>query len=310
MTEKGSGDRSSSKCSKGGESEFLEADPQNVSDRNHTIERWIGLQRRAVAPRLKLLAIPYAGGGSSAFRYWPADLAYREWLEFTVLQLPGRERRSSEPAYTNMVILLDDLERDLVGMLDMPFVLFGYSLGAAIAYELALRLAARGFAPNHLIVAARAPTYCARPRSGIVQSGRDDVIAKVRRLGGTAANVIDSPHFDKHFLPVIQADFSVADTFHRAVAQILPCPVLALAATDDPEIKVEDVRAWEIAGGEGFEIALFEGGHFFLHSSHLEVITLINNVCRSSASMADGPFGVTTAMGRLAVDLRDNRALP
>ncbi len=252
--------------------------PKASRKRGDATDRWIGLRRRARTPRLRFITFPYAGSGASAYRRWLTDLAHEDWLDFVVVQLPGREKRISEPPYTEIGPLLGELEWVLSALVDLPYVLFGYSMGALLAYELALRLAVRGAVPQHLILAASTPPYRVRERAFRVTLKRDDLIAKIRRLGGTAPSLIDSDLFGDYFLPTLQADFALVDNFYREVPQVLPCPLLALGARDDPEVAVDQIQAWGAAAGRGFEVRLFNGGHFFLHSVHEEVIALVNTV--------------------------------
>jgi medium-chain acyl-[acyl-carrier-protein] hydrolase len=239
-----------------------------------TTERWIGLRRPARAPRARLFSFSYAGGGATAYRAWMSDLAHEEWLEWTAVQLPGRESRSAEPAYQQLAPLLDDLERTLGPETALPYALFGYSMGALLAYELALRLTRNGAPPRLLIVAARRPPHRVRARH--TPPSREEILAKVRRLGGTVAEVLESDMFDRHYLPILAADFAVTDMFERALPQILPCPILALGANDDAEVPADDIHAWGTVAGRGFEAKLFDGGHFFLHTAHEQVMAAVN----------------------------------
>jgi len=70
-------------------------------------ELWLPFRRRLAAPRLRLIALPYAGAGPSVFRQWaetlPAD------VELCAVQLPGRETRFNERGYVRMADLIADL---------------------------------------------------------------------------------------------------------------------------------------------------------------------------------------------------------
>jgi medium-chain acyl-[acyl-carrier-protein] hydrolase len=90
--------------------------------------------------------------------------------------------------------------------------------------------------------------------------------------------LIESDLFDSQIFPNLQADFAMVDNHHRAVPQILPCPLLALAGKDDPDVSVDQMRMWSVAAGSGFELEQFDGDHFFLHSAHERVIDTVNEV--------------------------------
>jgi surfactin synthase thioesterase subunit len=220
--------------------------------------------------------LPYAGGGASAYRHWLTDLSGGDHVDFIAVQLPGRETRHQECSHTSMAVAVSELERVVKPVADVPLVLFGYSMGAVLAYELAFRLAQAGLTPHRLMVAARTPPYRVKARSADVPLSSAELVARVRRLGGTAPDVIESELFDQHFLPTLHADFTLVDSFSRPFPQVLPCDLLALGARDDPEVTVDDVRAWGAAAGGRFELELFDGGHFFLHTAHERVMACVN----------------------------------
>jgi surfactin synthase thioesterase subunit len=97
----------------------------------------MGSRRRigTAAPRLRLFCFPYAGGGASIYRTWPDDLP-RD-VEVCAIQLPGRERRLSEPPLRSLQKAVEILVGVMRPYLDLPFALFGHSMGALLAYEVA-----------------------------------------------------------------------------------------------------------------------------------------------------------------------------
>src|SRR3954471_165510 len=107
----------------------------------------IPVTRRAGAVRIRrarpdaavrLVCFPHAGGTASFFRQWSELVP--EAVEVVALQYPGREDRLAEPLVPTMDELADQLAED-VASLAGPTVLFGHSLGASVAYEVARRLA-------------------------------------------------------------------------------------------------------------------------------------------------------------------------
>src|SRR5215213_10719856 len=101
-------------------------------------DRWLPLTRPWSRDGIVLFCFPYAGGGASVFRDWIGALGSS--VEVCPVQLPGREGRFREPAFTRLAPLVDSLVESLGSHLDRPFALFGHSLGALIAFEFARRL--------------------------------------------------------------------------------------------------------------------------------------------------------------------------
>src|SRR5688500_15270285 len=67
----------------------------NVAD---SAGRWLLMHRPRREARVRLLCLPYAGGGASAFRHWPDALTSS--IEVCPVQLPGRENRFVEAPFT------------------------------------------------------------------------------------------------------------------------------------------------------------------------------------------------------------------
>ena len=84
-----------------------------------------------------MFCLPYAGGGASAYTG-----LLRELTDLTVvpIQLPGRENRIAEPpAFT-----IQEIADEIAPATDAPYLLYGHSMGARIAFEVARELRRRG----------------------------------------------------------------------------------------------------------------------------------------------------------------------
>src|SRR5215467_15197573 len=98
-----------------------------------TIQPWI--VRSKPHALLRLFCFPYAGGGASLFRLWSDSLPPE--IDMCPVHLPGREGRLKEPPFTSLTPLIQALAQALRPYMDIPFVFFGYSMGALISFELA-----------------------------------------------------------------------------------------------------------------------------------------------------------------------------
>ena len=102
---------------------------------------WFAFQAPRPDARLRLFCLPYAGGGASFYRPWIERLAPD--VHVHPVQLPGREARLREHAFERIEPLIASLADVLGAHLDRPFALFGHSMGALIAFELARELRRR-----------------------------------------------------------------------------------------------------------------------------------------------------------------------
>src|SRR5688500_5923578 len=107
----------------------------NKEHRNMTAsavhDPWLACVRPRPRSAIRLFCFPHAGGGASGFHGW-AD-ALPGPVEVCPVQLPGRETRLREPAFTRLGPLVEALAGALRPYFDRPFAFFGHSLGALVA---------------------------------------------------------------------------------------------------------------------------------------------------------------------------------
>ena len=229
------------------------------------------------APRLRLFTLPYAGGGASVYRDWtrylPGD------IDVCPVQLPGREMRIAETAFTSMAPLVSALKDGISPLLDRPFALFGHSMGASIALELARALnsdpATTSVPMTGLIVSARICPGRPPKRPPIHRLQDRDFIRELGGLGGTAAEVLSSTELMELMLPLLRADFALVETYRAGPMPKLSVPILALYGTRDSTTEVQDMEGWkQITTGDA-RLEPIEGDHFYLMYAKAEVTRLV-----------------------------------
>lgn len=103
---------------------------------------WIRRFHPGSAAPVRLVCFPHAGG--SASYYFPVSKALSSVADVQVLQYPGRQDRRTTPFVEDMDELADAVTAVLRDQLDLPLVLFGHSMGATLAFEVAARLEREG----------------------------------------------------------------------------------------------------------------------------------------------------------------------
>src|SRR5206468_1331393 len=136
------------------------------SRRRSTMTRYLSAPRPgAPASGPRMFCFPYAGGGASTYANWQRALG--DQVRVLPIHLPGREGRMSEQRFTDLDELTEDLDWELDAQLDEPHLFFGHSMGALIAFSLALRRFERGAPlPKALILAAYRAPHLAPPKIG------------------------------------------------------------------------------------------------------------------------------------------------
>lgn len=206
------------------------------------------------------------------FAEWPAVLAPA--IEVVPALLPGRGARFNDEPYREFDAVLTDLTRAILPWLDRDFVLFGHSLGALLAYELAARLQEQcGRCPRHLFLAGTRAPHCARPDSALLRPDDHELddatfACKLASLGGIPREYVADPELLSVLLPTVRADFQIYDSYLRRAPPSRPplsCPITALGGLEDvAEIPEQSLREWRQYTNAEFRLHMFLGDHFFV----------------------------------------------
>ncbi|MFD7711500.1 thioesterase II family protein [Streptomyces sp. NPDC059785] len=225
---------------------------------------WFRRYRGTVAPRLRLVCFPHAGGNARLFHGWAARLPAD--VELLAVRYPGRLERMDEPCAESMDELAGRISEALDPERDLPLVLFGHSMGAAVAYEVAVRLESPhsdGPGPALLLLSGRGAPH--RTRSTALHRAADDVlVAGVTRLGTLGGDAYAVPELRELLLPVLRADYRLIETYERPRPPVVRAPVVAYLGDRDPGVSREGVEAWAELTGGGFTVRAFPGDHFYL----------------------------------------------
>ncbi|MBV1855867.1 thioesterase II family protein [Catellatospora tritici] len=223
---------------------------------------------------MRLFCFPYAGGGVSVFRDWPASLP--DDIEPWAIQLPGREDRLGAPPLNRMGDVLNALVPAIIPNLDRPFAFFGHSMGALVAWSLACSLQRmEAGSPTRLFASGSVPPQ-ARDSAAQYHAGSDEeLIEKLRSWRATPEAVLSDPELMTLLLPVIRADLAVIETYRFTGPPLLNCPISVFGGTEDEPAGNATLPRWGELTAGGFDLRMFPGDHFFLHSARTAVLAEI-----------------------------------
>lgn len=236
-------------------------------------DRWVLRPSPRAAPSLRLICVPYAGAGAAAFQGWsellPDDI--EPWL----LRLPGREARFREDSRTEVPILVKEAAAVLGPALDGPYALFGHSLGALVAFELARELRrSYGKEPVHLSVSARSAPHLPL-RHAVVHQLPDDLFLEAldQRFNAIPPAIRDEPQMRALYLPVLRADVTLLETYEHTTDAPVSCSITAYGGVEDPEFGNGELEGWQQHTASAYRLRMFPGGHFFLNPERSKLIS-------------------------------------
>jgi surfactin synthase thioesterase subunit len=241
---------------------------------------WLPYRKVRPTARLRLFCFPYASGGASLYRAWPAGLPAD--VEVCAVQLPGREGRIAEPPNPSLKALVPLIADALTPYLDLPFALFGHSMGSILAFELCRELRRRkGPMPFQLIASG-----CHSPdlpdRDVIHDKSDEDIFKHLGGLGGISKAALENRELMTMVLPLIRADGSVTETYVFTEEAPLELPLTVFGGELDPKATHETIEAWRPHSTGPVSTEYFPGDHFFLNSHRDQVIAAVARVIRAS----------------------------
>ena len=235
--------------------------------------KWFSCYKPKSKAKIRLFCFPYAGGGSSIFRTWSDDLP--DWVEVCPIQLPGRENRILEKPFHQMSDLVESVAQAIKSYLDLPFALFGHSMGAWIAFELAHHLNKNfNLLTQYLFVSARFAPQIADSKN-LHKLPDKEFIEKLEMYGGTPKAVLESDELMQLLIPILRGDFSICETYVYKQNNPLTCPISVFGATTDHLVDPNSLIEWKKETSNSFRVEIFNGDHFFLRNCQKELLTSI-----------------------------------
>ncbi|TDE47226.1 thioesterase [Nonomuraea mesophila] len=218
---------------------------------------------------LRLFCFPHAGGSASFYRGWHAAAPHS--VEVRAVQYPGRGERRADPFVDDAHHLAELVADAMAPLLDRPVALFGHSMGALIAYEVARTLEARGRGVTHLYASGRHAPH-EQGHSDTHARSDDELIDEIVGLGGVAPEVMADPDIRELALPAVRNDYRLDETYRHRPGGALACPVTALLGGDDPEVTPEQAARWGELTRAGCAVRVLDGDHFYLVPRQDDVI--------------------------------------
>lgn len=229
--------------------------------------------------KMKLFCFPYAGGSAAIFSSWKRYL--HPEIELKPVELAGRGKRMGEPFYNEVSEAIEDVFDKVKNEIDqLPYALFGHSMGCMISYELAQKIREYNLkAPTHLFFSGRKAPHIKTEDEKIYHL-MDDIQFKkeVIELGGTPPEFFNNSELLKLFLPLLKNDFRITEhaTFSEVIRPFDSNITVFLGKDDD--LTAEECHGWRVHTKRLCSIHYFEGGHFFLHEQAKDLLRVINNV--------------------------------
>jgi len=212
---------------------------------------------------IRLFCFPHAGGNAGTFRKWLG--AFPPRIDVWPVELPGHGARVREPPLRRMLPLVERISGELLPHCQVPFALFGHSMGAVVAFELARLLRRRhGIEPVYLFAAGKQAPHLTKVPRRTYELPDSEFTAELVRLKGTSQDLLQNPDLMALVGPILRADFELVQTYSYEVDEALSCPIRAFGGAKDVDVPEETLRAWKSQTVNTFSMSIVDGEHFFV----------------------------------------------
>jgi len=225
--------------------------------------------------KVTLICLPFAGAGASFFRSWPEHA--RGAIDVRAVQLPGREELIDEEPFADVATAAKAIAADLAATLPpaAPVALFGHSLGAVLAYELAHLLNAAGDRELRGLFVSGSPAPAQGRKQHASGLSDDEFLARVAEFAGYRHEALDDPEMREMVLPALRADVRMHEEYVPGHDRSLGVPITVLRGADDDLVSAADAGGWNSVGSHGVEVIELPGGHMYLTETAPAVVRLI-----------------------------------
>jgi medium-chain acyl-[acyl-carrier-protein] hydrolase len=172
-----------------------------------------------------------------------------------------------------MPTMIASLIEALTPYFDRPFALFGHSIGALTAFELAREVRRRGLrSPEWLFVSGHPSPDLPRRRPAVSQLPLREFVEAMRNTFEVSTALLDDEDLMELVLPVLRADYELVETYAYAEEPPLAMPLSAFGGSCDPETTADELMAWRRHTTGAFRTKILRGNHMFISTARAELV--------------------------------------
>ncbi|MFD8393479.1 thioesterase II family protein [Streptomyces sp. NPDC059680] len=226
---------------------------------------------------MRMFCFPPAGAGASTYAAWAPYLP--PTLELWAVQLPGREDRLDEEPLTSISSAARTVALSLQWLHDQPYLMFGHSLGALLAYEIIRLLERQGTpTPHHLIASGCAAPSAHCPKE-IALDTDIEVREEAQRLGMSPQLLTGNDH-SQQLLAVLRADLRMFYSYVSRPDSAITCPITGCLGASDPHVSATENDAWAKHTSRYLTTHKFPGQHDYYQDQWASLARVVEDSMR------------------------------
>lgn len=228
--------------------------------------------------KIKVFVLPHLG--ASAINYISFKKYQNEIVELFPIEYTGRGRREKEPYYKNFEDAVEDIKKQIELNIDngQGFCIFGHSMGALLALEVAKRFEQE----ENQYLQKIFLSGCSSPDNNGSKSSvrfRDDqeFIGWLYKLGGLPKEMAQYPELLKAYIGIIRQDIVIYDEYRsKDIETKVHKQLVILYAIEDPLCQ-KHIKTWIHYTDKNVKTYTFTGGHFYIFDSVKEIVQIMES---------------------------------
>ncbi len=227
---------------------------------------------------VRVIAFPFAGGNAGVYHPWKSHLDKN--VEVLAYTPPGRAGRFQDKLAMTMEELVDDAWRQFNQFLDKPYILFGHSLGALVAFEFLHKLKSQSKTmPVHFIASARKAPHL-KSMTDWTTLNDEEFTQKLDKLGGLHPDIAANKELLELLMPILRADIGIVEQYNPDDRTPLTCPATVFGGTEDANIPENDLELWQSCFAKPIKLNMLDAGHFYLDTHAADLTNCVHKISK------------------------------
>lgn len=227
--------------------------------------------------KFQLFMLHFSGGSVYSFKLFNDSL--QDFFTLEPLELPGRGLRFHEDLINDKEAAINDLMYQIKAKRNnLPFIIYGHSLGAELGFLITKELEKTGDHPHYLVVSGN-PGPNLRDDEKLYDLPNPLFFEKLKDLGGLSEEILNNSELLEVFEPILRADFEIIEKDINTIpSEKINTPIYAIMG--DEEKKSNQISNWKNYTGNSFDFQVLKGNHFFIYENK-EIVCNVLILCQS-----------------------------
>lgn len=225
---------------------------------------------------INLFCLHFAGGNKYSYRQYVEKAP--SFLNLVPLESPGRGARMREPLIADIHSLVNDLYKQIINMVDeVPYAIYGHSMGGLVAYLLAVKLKKHNHKPplQLFITGTSGPSSTSRTETKRHLMEKNEFLQEVKDLGGMPDEILENDELLQYFEPILRSDFMLSENYIYEDHAPLNIPITVITGTGE-DLTLEDINLWQKESTFPVDFKRLPGNHFFIYKYAQEIIDIVS----------------------------------